>query len=395
MGQKITVIGGGAAGLMAAIQAARRGANVTILERGKKNGRKLLATGNGRCNFTNLHMDADCYHSQDIKFIQRVLELFTVKDTLDFFTGIGLYPKNRDGYLYPYSDQAASVLELLMMEAAFHKVKVKTNCMVERLEYSNDVWRIHTEGWTYEADKVILASGSFASNIAEADGSGYQLAKLLGYDLIEPLPALVPLVCSGNPGLCKKWSGVRMEGGVVLYVDGIAADRSRGELQMTDYGISGIPVFQISGTAVRALYDHKKVELELDLMPGMSLEQLEELLVKRRTDSPYKNDRELLTGLLPDKLADALGAERIGSKLKHLRLTVTGSKPAEFAQVCSGGIMLCQLNPETMESRIHPGLYFAGEILDADGICGGYNLQWAWSSGALAGIHAAGERKYD
>lgn len=390
MEQRITVIGGGAAGLMAAIQAARRGAKVTILERGKKNGRKLLATGNGRCNFTNLHMDADCYHSQDKEFIHHVLQRFTVKDTLDFFTEIGLYPRNRDGYLYPYSDQAASVLEILMMEAAFHKVKIKTNCIVEHLEYS-DIWKIHTEGWTYEADRVILACGSFASNIAEADGSGYKLAEELGYDLIEPLPALVPLICSGIPSLFQKWSGVRMEGRVTLFIDGRAVDNNKGELQMTDYGISGIPVFQVSGAAVRALHDQKNVELELDLMPGMSQEQLGELLEKRGADCPYKNGRQLLIGLLPEKMADALGAEDISRKLKHLRLKVSGSKPAEFAQVCSGGVALRQLNPETMESRIHPGLYFAGEILDADGICGGYNLQWAWSSGALAGIHAAGE----
>ncbi len=383
MGRQIYVIGGGAAGLTAAITAARAGASVTILEHSKKMGQKILATGNGRCNLGNHTLNTDCYHCPDPSFVEVVLTQWGTSDTLDFFTKLGIYVKDREGYLYPYSDQASSVRDVLLMEAAHRKVKLKNDCLIEKIEYGGNRWKVHTPGWTYQGESVILATGSPASNISGADNSGYELIHSLGHKVRKVLPALVPLKCKGvNTG---KWAGLRMEGKVTLLVDGKSEGEELGEIQMTDYGLSGIPVFQLSGPAVRALDQGKKVQLLVDLLPRLTQQELEQLMDVRRRDCPYKSEQELYVGLLPDKLIPLLPKGQEIIWLKNLLLTVTGSKSANAAQVCSGGVDVSQVNPYTMESELWKGLYFAGEVLDVDGICGGYNLHWAWATGTIAG----------
>lgn len=397
--KRVCIVGGGAAGMMAAIIAAREGAAVTVLEHNEKTGKKILATGNGRCNLTNLYQAASCYHSQERNLAWEVLEQFDVQETIRFFSELGIYTKNKNGGLYPSSMQASSVQELLEMEARYRKVKIKCREHVTEIQVlqaaAKTVFQVKTETWSYEADAVILACGSKASAIEGADGSGYTLAKSLGLKVIKPLPALVPL--KGKGTYFTKWAGTRVEGKVILKAGAQILDTAEGELQLTDYGISGIPVFQLSSQTARLLDSGVPVSVELDFLPDFDEKGLEEFLKRRENACPYKTQRELLTGLLPKKLADVLSEGKTDRKtlvqrIKRFAVEIKGTKAFDMAQVCSGGVSLTEINPKTMECRKIPGIYLAGELLDTDGICGGYNLQWAWSSGACAG-YAASKRK--
>lgn len=397
--KRVCIVGGGAAGMMAAIIAAREGAAVTVLEHNEKTGKKILATGNGRCNLTNLYQAASCYHSQERNLAWEVLEQFDVQETIRFFSELGIYTKNKNGGLYPSSMQASSVQELLEMEARYQKVKIKCREHVTGIqvlqEAAKPVFQVKTETWSYEADAVILACGSKASAIEGADGSGYTLAKSLGLKVIKPLPALVPL--KGKGTYFTKWAGTRVEGKVILKAGAQILDTAEGELQLTDYGISGIPVFQLSSQTARLLDSGVPVSAELDFLPDFDEKGLEEFLKRRENACPYKTQRELLTGLLPKKLADVLSEGKndrktLVQRIKRFAVEIKGTKAFDMAQVCSGGVSLTEINPKTMECRKIPGIYLAGELLDTDGICGGYNLQWAWSSGACAG-YAASKRK--
>ena len=395
MGEKtVLIVGAGASGMMAAIMAARNGASVTLLEQNEKPGKKICATGNGRCNFTNRMLPADAYRGGDRKFIEKVQKEFSVQDTLDFFEEIGVYPVERNGCYYPRSMQASSVAELLAMEAARWGVRLKTNEKVTEIVHfkkrqkDGTCWKIVTDGWTYYAHALILANGSMASKISGSDGSGYELAKSLGHSLIKPLPALTALKCKGN--VFAPCAGVRTEGKVTLLVNQKTQAWERGELQLTDYGISEIPVFQISRYAVRALDAGKKVSLMVDFFPEMDKQEFADFLKKRENHRSCQSERELLTGLFPDKLVRLLCKKKdLIKAVKEFELTVTGYMDYSFAQICSGGVDTREICPETMESQILPSLYLCGELVDVDGMCGGYNLQWAWSSGAAAGKSAA------
>lgn len=399
--KRILIVGGGAAGLMAAIMAAGEGAVVTVLEHNDRPGRKICATGNGRCNLTNTEMTSDAYRGTHPEFVKKILEQYPAAETIRFFTELGIYTVNKNGWLYPRSGQASSVTEVLCMEARNRKVKLKTNEHVKGVCREDGIWKIRTESWTYEADAVILANGSCASGIQGADGSGYEIARELGHKVVKPLPALTGLKCRAISGFLKGkkgsspfalWAGVRTEGELTLTIEKEPARKQRGELQLTDYGISGIPVFQLSRYAIRALEDGKDVRMTIHFLPEFSGEGLSAFLEMRKRNCPYKNTREMLTGLFPDKLIQVLcQAPDLENAIQAFPLQVTGGMDFRQAQVCSGGVDTDEIDPVTMESRLHPGLYFAGELVDIDGTCGGYNLQWAWSSGASAGFHAAKE----
>lgn len=390
MKKRIVIAGGGASGLMAAIRAARAGASVTILEQNDRPGKKLSATGNGKCNLTNLAFPKDAYRGSHPEFARYALESFSVQDTIKFFSELGIYTVNKNGYIYPHSGQASSVTDVLCMEARSLGVKLKTRERVKDIRREGDIWKIKTEGWEYEGDRVILANGSKASGISGADGSGYDLAGHLGHKIITPLPALTPLKCRGN---FKGWAGVRTEGSVTLCINGIPMKTETGELQLTDYGISGIPVFQLSRYAVRAVSEGCRVSVLLDFLPEFSCDGLRTFLDSRKKNCPYKNKKELLVGLFPEKLIHVLISQpKLEEAVKSFPLTVVSGMEFSQAQVCSGGVDTGEVDPHTMGSLLQPGLYFAGELLDIDGTCGGYNLQWAWSSGALAGVCAAGKK---
>ena len=402
----VAVIGGGAAGMMAAITAAREGVKVTILEHKDRIGKKILSTGNGRCNFTNTYQTPACYRSDNRDFAWNIIQKFNVEKTISFFKELGIYPKDRNGYLYPYSDQAAAILEVLQIEIAKLDICVMTEINVLDIQPVKRGIRVTTDKKTITVDSVILACGSKAAPVTGSDGSGYQLAKLLGHRIVPVLPALVQLRCAEK--FYKSISGVRVQGTVEIYADDISLASDTGEIQLTNYGISGIPVFQVSRYAAKAIYQKQSVTAVLNFMPDMNKDEFLSFLQERITLCPHKTLDEFFTGIFPKKLcelwirlsrlpkemrvSDLSGEqlEKLVLLIQHLRTHSTETNAFEQAQICCGGVDTTEINPDTLESNYVPGIYFAGELLDVDGICGGYNLQWAWSSGFVAGREAAG-----
>lgn len=389
------IIGAGASGLMAAVTAARLGAKVTVLEGNDRPGRKLLASGNGKCNLTNLMQDPQCWHSDDPAFVDEIIGGFPADSVVAFFTSLGLLVMNRDGWVYPVTEQSQSVLNLLLMEAEHLGVRIKTREHVNQILPEPDtVFSVRTGSWTYQADRVIVACGSPASAVRGSSGDAGAIAGSLGIQTAPFLPSLVPLRVRGD--FCGKWAGVRVHASVRLLVDGKIAAADTGTVQLTDYGISGIPVLQVSHFASAALEEKHDVRVLLDLYPDGSQEELLSVLSMRQKLCPYKSSRQLLSGLIPEQLIPVLCGKNdtdlavIAEKLKNFRLSVTGCAGLSHAQVCSGGILTSELNL-CMESTRYPGLFFAGEAVNVDGACGGYNLQWAWSSGYTAGKYAAGK----
>lgn len=395
------VIGGGASGMMAAISAASNGVRVTLLEHKDRVGKKILSTGNGRCNFTNIHQEPIFYHSDNPDFPWKVIERFNARDVVSFFLQLGVYSKNRNGCLYPNSDQASAVLDALRMELKRLNVDVRTETHCRKIQPGKNGFSIQTDQGTIKADKVILCAGSRAASSTGSDGSGYDLAKGLGHTIIPVLPALVQLKCRED--FFKGLAGVRVNAKVSLWSGRECEAADTGELQLTSYGISGIPVFQVSRYASRLLYEKKEVYALIDFMPDFTEEQTAAFLKARAKTRPDKPASMFLIGLFNKKLSDLwiklsriprekkageLSPEDIDSLtklIKQFRLFVTGTNSFEQAQVCCGGVDTREVNPETMESLYVPGLHFAGEILDVDGMCGGYNLTFAWASGYIAG----------
>ncbi|HEX3020816.1 MAG TPA: aminoacetone oxidase family FAD-binding enzyme [Lachnospiraceae bacterium] len=549
MDTDVLIVGGGAAGLVAAIVAARNGARVTIIEHKEKIGKKILATGNGKCNYTNMYQSIDCYRSENLSFAGEVFSHFDAQATVAFFKELGIFPKSRNGYLYPYSEQASSVVEVLEMELKNLNVQIICNqevvsitkkgekFYIDTIETGKDTSRkleakqqisaqdckvgnsnqvisnkdnikistsnqgngkkklsgkqesLHLQkkngkdgksgqsnsalksdfgrlepsssntkerlkgndrrGYKQEsiakqeityrstelvslketkgfvASRVILATGGKASSALGSDGSGYTLAKSLGHQIISLVPALVQLKAEGK--FFPAVAGVRCDVSLELLVEK-TNDQNRthsnpdtskqgkeyvqlatesGELQLTNYGISGIPVFQISRFAARALERKEKVIVRIDFLPQISIKELYNIIENRIRNSSYKSTEQMLTGLLNSKLIP-LFVEKAGiarnSKvhklnestietlvhlLKDFRVQITDTNSFDNAQVCAGGVNTREVEPMSLESKINKGLYLTGELLDVDGICGGYNLQWAWSTGYLAGKAAA------
>lgn len=403
--KKVLVIGGGASGLMASITAARQGAKVTLLEKNRQTGKKLLVTGNGRCNFTNRNQELSYYRSENQEFVKEALKAFSADQTVRFFEKLGILVKDCGGYLYPNSGQAASVAEVLRLETQRLQIKTACNTEVLSVEKKDGLFYVKTEGWTYTSDAVILACGSMAASGTGSTGDGYRFAESLGHRVIRPLPALTGLCASQKD--CQKLSGVRMEAKVTLQIDGAVCIEEQGEVQFASYGLSGIPVFQVSRYASRALEEGKACEICLDLCPAYKEEKMIELLAERAEGTGNRSGTDVLLGMFPEKLSKVL-LERAGisgkkkrkdwtqtemqslvRQIKSMRFTITKCRGYDQAQVCTGGVPLSQLKGISMESALVPGLYFAGELLDVDGACGGYNLQWAWTSGFLAGTCAA------
>ena len=399
------IVGAGASGMLAAITARKQGADVILLEQNPKVGKKILSTGNGRCNFTNLAQEPIFYHSDNLHFPWKIIERFTMQDTLRFFQNLGIYSKNRNGYMYPNSEQATSILESLRLCIEQLRIPVITDAKVQEIVSDTNLFRIQTFDKSYTAERVILACGSKASQVAGSDGSGYTLASNLGHSLIPVLPALVQLQCAEN--FYKQLAGVRVEGRVSLFVEEECVAEDTGEIQLTNYGISGIPVFQISRYAAIARHERQEVYASIDFMQHFSTEQLYNFLKKRSADLSYRSIETFLVGVFPSKLGDVIltrchidqqkqitelldmQLHALVDMIKCFKTTIVGTNPYEQAQVCRGGVNTEEVHGETLESKKIPGLYFAGEILDVDGMCGGYNLQWAWSSGYVAGIEAA------
>ena len=409
----VLVIGAGASGMAAAITAARAGAKVRIVEKAKKPGRKLLLTGNGRCNLTNLDPDLPkAYHSvsggEAAKTVtERVFGRFSVRKTLQFFEELGLMVQDRDGYVYPASGQSQSVLNVLTGELERLRVRVNYNSEVTGLTFDKETgaWLVKTPGWTYCAKKVIVSCGSRAGMPEDPgerkDGLLYMLRKL-GHTVTDPRPALTALHCT-DPDI-RMCEGARTRAAVVLSdkKTGREIERDAGELQWTAAEISGIPAFNLSRFAY-GISASSPMTVSVDLLPGYEEEQIRAGLEKQLEKAGGSVSlARILSGFTHEKAAAYLvrkagyekaaalpdrdeAAGRLAGLIKHLELTVDGTREIARSQICAGGVSPAEVDAETLESKICPGLYLAGEVLDIDGPCGGYNLQWAWSSGMTAG----------
>lgn len=403
--RQVIIVGGGASGLVAAIAAAREGASVTIVEQKKRLGKKILSTGNGRCNLTNAHMDICCFRGDDTAIVEDVLNTFGYEESASFFEELGVILKERQGYIYPISDQAATITDVLCMEIERLQVKVLLEQSVKKITRDKEEYVIHTGEKVLRGHAVILATGGKAASVLGSDGSGYALAKSFGHHVSSVVPALVQL--KGKGKFFKQISGVRTHAKVSLYIDEQYVAEDTGELQLTNYGISGIPVFQLSRYAAKALHENQSVVAEVDFLPTMSDDAFQSFLQTRLHAHGNKQAEDFLVGVFHKKLirlllkASAINNDEVMehvsqeklSKLafvsKHFRIEIEGTNDFEQAQVCAGGVYTTEVNPQTMESIYSDGLYLTGELLDIDGICGGYNLQWAWSTGYIAGKHAA------
>ncbi len=399
----VIIVGAGASGLTAAIAAARQGSSVLVIEQKDKAGKKILATGNGKCNFTNMIQKPECYRSDDSAFAMKVLSYFDVNKTLQFFGELGIYPKNRDGYLYPNSEQAASVVQVLLMECERLKVTFQYNETVQEIKKPD--YTVITKERIYYGRTLILSTGGCASAKLGSDGSGYQLAKSLGHTIIKPLPALVQLKSPAK--YCKTVSGVRTAAKITAYSKQRMLAKEEGEILFTDYGISGIPVLQISRYVAKEVDQGNKVHLILDFLPLTSQKELVMLLKQRIQQNPDKNLEEMMIGLLNHKLNYIIikkaeldvyqnvkllkdqDFNHLVKQIKEFNMPISATNSFDNAQVSAGGISTREINYKTMESMRSPKLYLTGELIDVDGTCGGYNLQWAWSTGYLAGIAAS------
>lgn len=399
----VIIIGAGASGLMAAAAAASKGARVALLEHKDDIGKKILATGNGRCNFTNTDMSVNKFHGSKA-LIKNGLSQFNYADTIRFFKELGIPAYDNAGYIYPNSRQAASVVAAFRMELMRLHVDVKTGINITDIKPADDRtgYCIQTDKGSFKSKRLIIACGLTASPKLGSDGSLFRQIEALGHHIQKPLPALCGFSCDGLN--FKKITGVRCDATVASVIDGQMTEQNTGELQLADYGISGIPVFQISSLMSRALNKGQKVEVIIDFLPAFSDDELNGYIKDRSiTTTDNRSLNEMLNGLLNNKLLlelihksgvspDKKGrlltdddCKSLTRSIKHTAVSVKKPRGLEFAQVCAGGIYTKEIDVRTLESKIHPGLYFCGELLDVDGICGGYNLQWAWTSGYIAG----------
>mgnify|MGYP000469160520 CR=1 FL=1 len=399
----VIIIGAGASGLMAAAAAASKGARVALLEHKDDIGKKILATGNGRCNFTNTDMSVNKFHGSKA-LIKNGLSQFNYSDTICFFKELGIPAYDNAGYIYPNSRQAASVVAAFRMELMRLHVDVKTGINITDIKPADDRtgYCIQTDKGSFKSKRLIIACGLTASPKLGSDGSLFRQIEALGHHIQKPLPALCGFSCDGLN--FKKITGVRCDATVASVIDGQMTEQNTGELQLADYGISGIPVFQISSLMSRALNKGQKVEVIIDFLPAFSDDELNGYIKDISiTTTDNRSLNEMLNGLLNNKLLlelihksgvspDKKGrlltdddCKSLTRSIKHTAVSVKKPRGLEFAQVCAGGIYTKEIDVRTLESKIHPGLYFCGELLDVDGICGGYNLQWAWTSGYIAG----------
>ena len=409
---EIAVIGAGPSGCMASAAAARNGRETLLYDANDRIGRKIYATGNGRCNLTNLHMDNTCYHTGGREDLSAFFARFSVEDHIRFWESEGIYLHDRQGYVYPRTDQAATIAEAfekILREARVRFLPEQRVTEVRPYEgEGSGRFLIETQsGERCFARKVILAGGGAAGPQYGSSGDMYRIAKNLGHSVTKPLPALVPLFT--DDGDISAAAGARCDAGITLLCDGSEPVSERGELQMTERGISGIPVFQLSSAAARALDQGGKVTAVIDLLPDFEKEKWEAEISRRMREERNCMLGVFFLGLVNKKVLDlilrkrGLQAEKKASKVQEevligimedmraLKVNICRTGDFRLAQVTSGGIPLSEVSGD-LESLKCPGLYFAGELLDVDGICGGYNLQWAMTSGWIAGTGAAKER---
>lgn len=402
---EVAVIGAGASGMMAAITAAADPCNhITVFERQGRVGRKLSVTGNGRCNLTNRHASVQHYHGSCPSFVSPALRAFSAESAVALFGDLGLLTVTEpDGKVYPYTDQANSVVDVLRFALQKNNITLKTGCEITVVRKTKAGFILKCGGESFACDRLIVSAGGLAGTKFGGSLSGYGLLRSLGHHCTKLTPSLVQLCTEEN--IVKGLKGVRVNAAVELLSGEARLAESGGEVQFTEYGLSGPAIFEISREAARAV---NNCTVQLNLLPEFSEEQLLSALCVRISVHPEMEAGDLLTGFLHNRLGRVLLHEAgISEKtvlrdltwenisravsLSHcLRFSVTDTMGMDHAQVTCGGICTEEFDAETLESRIVPGLYATGEVLDIDGDCGGFNLQWAWSSGYLAGLLKGG-----
>jgi predicted Rossmann fold flavoprotein len=404
----LIIIGGGAAGLTSALIAKDYGIDVAIIEGTDRIGKKILTTGNGRCNISNANINSDRYHSENLYFQNNILDSFTIKDTVDFFACLGLPLVTLDGgKMFPMSLQSSSVLDILRFALEEKHIPVYINTKAKKIVKKNNEFIISsTDDATYKCEKLIIATGGKSAPKTGSDGSGYTLAKQLGHSIISPVPALVQLKLNYNR--LKALSGVKFDGYAEIFINDKCVQTEFGEILFTDYGISGPPILQLSRIASLSIIENKKVSLIIDMLPTIEHKELNNFLSNHWSIFEDRSVYDSFIGIINKKVIPIILKEAkvedihkpcsnlnikekkaIYELLKQWKFEVSGTNSFSNAQVTAGGINTKEINTDTLESNIVSNLFFAGEVLDVDGDCGGYNLQWAWSSGAIAGKSAA------
>ncbi|WP_010241059.1 NAD(P)/FAD-dependent oxidoreductase [Clostridium arbusti] len=409
MKHDIIIVGGGASGVMAAITAKDLGKDVAILEGNDRICKKLLTTGNGRCNITNKCIDYSRYHSRNEGFFNFSLDNFNFKDCEVFFNSIGLpLITLEDGKMYPMSLQASSVLDTIRLAVEERNIPIYLNSKVKDIKLKNKEFNIFTlsEDEVFKCNKIILATGGKAAPKTGSDGIGYSISKSFGHKIVKPTPALVQLKL--NYKNLRALSGVKFNGYADILVNEEVIRREFGEILFTDYGISGPPILQISRIAAEALERGKKVDIRIDMMYQYKMDKLVDFLENHWGMFSYRSILNSFIGVINKKIIPIIlkeakisdihqccfelgwkEKENIYKLLKEWTFQVTDTNSFSNAQVTAGGVDTKYIEDKTMKSKIMDGLYFCGELLDVDGDCGGFNLQWAWSSGYLAGKSAA------
>lgn len=409
MNQKtLSVIGGGASGLAAAIEAARinkaekNNIKITVYERLPKVGKKILATGNGRCNIMNTSVSRNHYHG-DSKLLNSIFERFSVEDNMEFFRSMGIYlAEEDDGRLYPLSFQASSVLDALRFEAENLGIETKCDTKIEKIQRKNDGFILNDN---INSDAVIVAGGGKSSSVQGSDGSCFDLLASLGIKIKPTFPSLTGIVLKNKN---KSLKGVRAAGEIYIVENGTVVSSSEGELQYTDYGISGIPAMEVSRDVSEhfALHRKGKIIMAVNSLPDFTPEEIFDYIVTRKKQNPNLLCEDLLSGVMPKKLGIAkLSSASISCTARLSTLTknniaflteiinseifeISGVLGFDNSQVTAGGADTKLFNPATLEAKNINGLFACGEVLDIDAVCGGFNLAWAWSSGRCAGTYA-------
>lgn len=390
---KVVVVGGGPSGVSSAIYASMGGNAVILLERNDKVLKKLLITGNGRCNYFNDDFSINHYYSNDIDVLSKIITEDNKKLFLDFFDDLGIVPYVKNGYYYPYSNMASSVREILISKLSL--CDVICNAFVKDIVKTSFGFNVYYNDEVISCDKVIVSGGSKAYPKTGSDGSSYSLAEKLGHDINDVYPCLTRLI--GDCSFFKKWDGVRCHAKVSLYENDSFVKEEYGELQLTKTGLSGICIFNLSNIVSKGLKNFNKYEVRINFMPFT--DNALSWFMNRSSKSIYS----VLEGFLNFKLIDIIlnvcdisrdsCFDDLDSSSRDLFLGYITSFPVkvsecgsfDISQVCGGGVSLSLINPFTMESMIVPGLYFCGEVLDVVGDCGGYNLAFAFISGIIAG----------
>ena len=403
--KNVIVIGAGASGLIAAIYAKSKGNNVILLEKNEICGKKILATGNGRCNFWNEDQRLEHYRSSNFEKIEKIINNKNREEILKFFEKIGIEPKIKNGYYYPNSNQAISIKKALELEAQKQNVIIKIDSEVVDLKKEKDDFKVILKnGQEIISNSVILATGSKAAPKTGSDGIGYQICKKFNHTIVKPLPALVQLKADGK--FLKDWEGIRTDVLVKLYENDKKIGEEIGEIQLTNYGISGICVFNLSGRVSRGLNDNKKETVKINFLNSLNINLPKDFIEWMNKRNLLVKDRsifELLEGVLNYKLVNVLlkkskinnnmnweelslsSKNDLSENITSFKLEIIGTNSFDKAQVCSGGIPLNEIDVNDMQSLKVKGLYIIGELLDVDGDCGGYNLEWAWITGMIAG----------